>query len=202
LKFLIPFLLFIQLYALNIENEKYSLRVAYGYASEKNLGDILLFGDFSHHPRTLNVIALDGGYLLKKDVFSLPLDIYIKNGLSYFNEDKFRDTFEIVFYAKAYLNLDFLDNRVRIGAGEGISYTKGILESEMVEAIADKEPTSRFLNYLDISLDFDLGRLLGYKPMYDAYLGYALKHRSGVFGLYNGVHGGSNYNTFYLEKNF
>ena len=200
MKLLIFFFLFYNLYAIE-DNNEYSLRFAYGYASEKDLGEILA-GDFSSHPRDLTVYALDGGYLLKKEIFDWPMDIYLKGGLAYYNEDQFSNTFEATFYAKAYLNLDFWSNRIRLGAAEGISYTKDILETEMIEAIQDKEPTSKFLNYLDLSIDFDLGKLVRYKSMKETYVGYALKHRSGVFGLYNGVHGGSNYNTFYLEKNF
>jgi len=47
-----------------------------------------------------------------------------------------------------------------------------------------------------------MGKLVHLKSLEDTYLGVAIKHRSGVFGLYNGVHGGSNYNSFYIEKNF
>jgi len=200
LKFFILFILFYNLYAVENVND-YSLRLAYGYASEKDLGEIVL-GDFSSHPRDLNVYALDGGYLLKKDIFDWSMDIYLKGGLAYFDEDQFSNTYEATFYVKAYLNIDFWHNRIRLGAAEGVSYTKDILETELLEATEDKEPTSRFLNYLDLSVDFDFGKLIGYKPMNEAYIGYALKHRSGVFGLYHGVHGGSNYNTLYLEKNF
>ena len=61
----------------------------------------------------------------------------------------------------------------------------------------------RFLNYLDITVDFDVGKLIDYKPMHETYLGYLLKHRSGIGGLINNVeHGGSNYNCFYIEKKF
>jgi len=39
--------------------------------------------------------------------------------------------------------------------------------------------------------------------MHGTYFGILLKHRSGIFGLINNVaHGGSNYNSIYLEKKF
>jgi len=39
--------------------------------------------------------------------------------------------------------------------------------------------------------------------MNGTYVGWAIKHRSGVFGLINNVkEGGANYNTIYIEKNF
>jgi len=200
LKLILAFFISLTLYASEIQNH-YSLRAAYGTASENDLGEILL-GSFGSHSRDLSVYSLDGGYLLKKDIFDWPLDIYVKGGLSYFDEDVFENMFEGTFYFKAYFNLDFLNNRVRIGAAEGISYASSVPESEAVESAQEGDESSKFLNYLDISLDFDIGRLVRYRPMYETYMGYALKHRSGVFGLYSGVHGGSNYNMFYIEKNF
>jgi len=185
------------------DENKYSFRAGYGLASENDLGEILLF-DYGSHPRDLSVYAFDGGYLLKKNAFNWPMDVYIKGGLSYFNEDLYSNTFEATLYIKAYWNFDFWQNRIRLGAAEGVSYTGDILEAEAYEAELDgaDEPTSRFLNYLDLSVDFDFGKLIQSKALEETYIGYAIKHRSGAFGLYNGVHGGSNYNTFYLEKNF
>jgi len=188
------------------EKEKYSFRVAYGYASEKDLGEILLTLDFSKHPKDLTVVAVDGGYLLADNLFDLPLELYAKGGLSYFNEDEYSNTYEAIAYLKLIYNLDFAKNRVRFGFGEGISYVNNLLEAEVIDATDPitglQDPTSRFLNYLDITIDFDIGKLVKVKSLEDVYFGYLLKHRSGVFGLYNGVHGGSNYNSFYIEKNF
>ena len=200
LKLILVFFMFLTLNAQEVDN-KYSLRLAYGSASENDLGEIL-FGSFGSHSRDLSVYSLDGGYLLKKEIFDWPLDIYIKGGLSYFDEDQLENMLEGTFYLKAYLNLDFWGNRVRVGAAEGVSYASHVPESESIEAQAEGDNTSKLLNYLDISLDFDLGKLVCYKPMHETYVGYALKHRSGVFGVYGGVSGGSNYNMFYLEKNF
>jgi len=183
------------------EDDKYSLRVGYGLASENDLGEILLF-NYGSHPRDLSVYTLDGGYLLKKSAFDWPLDIYVKGGLSYYDEDQFSNTMEAEIYVKAYWNFDFWKNRVRLGIAEGLSYTSDILESEAYEAAIDNDETSKLLNYMEFSVDFDFGKLIRYKPLENAYLGYALKHRSGVFGLFSGVHGGSNYNLIYLEKNF
>ena len=184
-----------------IAQEDYSFRVGYGVASDKNLGDIIV-GDFGSTKKDLSVVVLDAGYLLEKDLFDLPIDLYAKGGFSYFNEDRHSDVYEALVYIKVIYNIDFWDNRVRVGLGEGISYASDVPEVEYDEALADKEETSKLLNYLDISIDFDIGRLVGYKPLRDTYIGYLLKHRSGVFGLFNGVHGGSNYNTIYLERNF
>lgn len=182
--------------------DKYSVRVAWGDASEKDLGQILLYSNYNSHPRNLTTVAVDAGYLLYSNISDLPLDLYIKGGFSYFNEDQFKDTYEALAYFKLFYNIDFLDNRVRFGFGEGLSFVKDNLESEVIEAVAEGQRYTRLLNYLDITLDVDLGKLFHYKPMENLYFGYLLKHRSGVFGFFDGVHGGSNYNALYLEKNF
>ena len=197
-------LLLLLLLSLNLTaQDEYSFRVAYGEASTKNLGDIIIF-DSDRHPDNLTVLSLDAGYLLKKDVYDLPLDVYVKGGISCFNEGNTtrKDVYEGTIYFKLYYNMDFLQNRVRFGLGGGLSYTSRVLWSEYKEAMEDDDEYSKFLNYLDISVDFDLGKLVKYKPLENTYIGWTLKHRSGILGLFNGVHGGSNYNTISIEKNF
>ena len=195
------------LLALNlIATDEYSFRTAYGHASSSSLGAIIS-GDFysNKHEKDLSVLGFDGGYLIKESLFDWPLDIYVKGGISYFDESgATRDNvYEVTVYVKAYYNLDFLENRIRFGLGEGGSYTSGFLFVEYEEAKKKNDNNSNFLNYIDVSIDFDLGRLIKYKPLHNTYIGWALKHRSGIFGLINNVEsGGSNYNTVYLEKNF
>ena len=158
------------------------------------------------HDEDLTVLSVDGGYLLKDGAYEWPLDIYLKGGLSYFDDssvDGRDNVYEATLYIKAYWNFDFLDNRVRVGFGEGISYTSAIIYTEYKEALDEDDHNSNWLNYIDFSVDFDLGRLVTYKPLHGTYVGWAIKHRSGIYGLINNVNnGGSNYNTFYLEKNF
>ena len=195
----IIFLLFLFIHL--IADENYSFRVAYGKVTASDLGEILL-ADWQSHPNDLRVISLDGGYLLSKNYFHSSIDIYAKMGLAYFDEDSIHnDIYEATFYIKAYYK--FLDEKMRFGFGEGISYTGDTLLCESMEAEAKEDNTSQFLNYFDISLDMNLGKIFNYKPLKTTYLGYAIKHRSGIFGLINNVsHGGSNYNTLYIESNF
>jgi len=187
---------------LSAQND-FSARVLYGTATDKALGDVLI-GDLGSHPENLSVTAFDAGYLVSSNTFDLPIDIYAKAGFARFSEGDYTDVNEAVIYAKLLYNLDFLENRIRFGIGEGFSYTSDIIRVEALEAATTTDgKTSQFLNYLDITVDFDFGRVIRYKPLYDTYIGVALKHRSGIFGLINGVtKGGSNYNSIYLEKNF
>jgi len=181
------------------------MRIGYGFSDSNDLGQILV-GTWNRYEGDTSALNIDGGYRFAKDAWSLPLDFYAKGGLSYFNENGLQDDFfEMNVYVKVYLKLDFWQNRVRIGVGEGLSLAQEIPIVEIDDATNSDgtiDPTAKFLNYMDISADFDLGRLIRVNALRETYLGYTLKHRSGVFGLFNGVHGGSNYNMLTLEKNF
>jgi len=199
LKYLVLFFLFLNLSADN----DYSLRLAHGQVTSSTFGEVLVL-DIKSYPEDLKVTALDGGYLLKKRAFDLPLDFYVKGGLAYYDEAGLQDDiYEAMLYVKLYWNIDFLSNRIRLGLGEGGSYTNDILYVEKKEAEEYNDNNSNFLNYMEVSLDFDFGKLIRYKPLEETYLGFALKHRSGIYGLINNVErGGSNYYTFAIERNF
>jgi len=182
-------------------DKNYSVRGVYGWSTIRDLGEVL-FGKFSPDHKEYKVYSIDAGYLLWKNINEWPLDIYAKGGVSYYDEDKFDSAYGGDLYLKAFWNFDVYKNRVRFGFGEGVSYTTKLLQIEKLDAENKSSSTSKFLNYLDISLDVDVGRLFRTKSLEDLYFGLLIKHRSGVFGLYNGVHGGSNYNSLYLEKDF
>ncbi len=195
--------------------DDYSLRLASGKATASDFGEAI-FLDWKSSSIDSTVLALDGGYLLKEGAFEWPMDIYVKMGLSKFRDSsgyqtngygefyyKSKDVYEGTLYIKAYWNFDFLQNRIRLALGEGVSYTDNILNVEKYEADSENDNNSKILNYLDFSIDFDFGRLVRYKPLHGTHIGWAIKHRSGIYGLINDVkRGGSNYNTIYLEKNF
>jgi outer membrane protein len=197
------FLSLLLLSSILLAQEDYSFRIAYGKATTTDLGEVLS-GNIKDYDVDYNVLAFDAGYLVGREIYDLPIDIYVKGGLAYFPKAGLEnDILESTLYIKAYWNIDFWENRVRIGFGEGLSYTSNILMPEYIDAVLNSDNNSHLLNYLDISVDFDFGRLIGYKPLYSTAVGVAIKHRSGVFSLFNNVsHGGSNYNTFYIEKNF
>ena len=183
--------------------QNYSLRVASAVAVDYDFGQIITgsIGRFQSHS---TVYAVDGGYLLKSSTDSLPFDFYLKSGLAYFEQSPSHSPiYEMTLYLKAYYNIDFLDNRVRVGFGEGGSYATGILEVERADALKHSDNNSYYLNYLDVSLDFDVAKLLHANSFNECYVGVLIKHRSGIFGLINNVrHGGSNHVGFYIEKNF
>lgn len=199
--------------------QKYSLRFAYGVESDSDLGEIISLQKPTDHKYRFDVLSLDAGYLIAPSLFEIPLDLYIKGGTALFRSEDLskypelrgmpdvsdKDVYEFTLYIKLYYNIDFWDNRIRIGLGEGGSYVTDYLAPEVIEERtenSDDPKYSKYLNYLDISLDVDIGKLFGIKSLQETYLGYTLKHRSGIFGTINGVSGGSNYNTISIEKNF
>ncbi len=179
----------------------YSLRFAGGVADSNDFGQILS-SQISRHHTKVGLVGIDAGYLLYR--FELPFEIYLKGGLYRFLENGYQDDFfETTFYVKLYYNLDFWDNRIRIGAAEGGSYAFEIPIIEQIEAEENEDHNSNFLNYLEVSLDVDVGKLLHVKMLDETYLGYMLKHRSGIYGTINSVRrGGSNYDMFYIETKF
>ncbi len=187
------------------EEKAYSIRLGGGFSDSNDLGEILL-GDWNRYPKDTSVVNLDAGWCFVENMSNLPFDWYLKGGVSYFNENGYADDIvEVTLYVKVYWKIDFLQNRVRLGLGEGLSLASGVPIVEIDDARNSDgsiDPTSKLLNYLDISADLDLGRLLHVESFRDLYLGYTLKHRSGIFGVFDGVHGGSNYNMLTLEKNF
>ena len=181
----------------------YSLRLAQGKATAYDLGEIIT-GHIGHFSDDRRVYSLDAGYRLIASLYDAPVDVYVKSGLSDFTEgSKYADVYEATLYLKVYWNLSFLDNEARIGFGEGFSYTSAVLAVEKEDALAHEDNNSHFLNYLDISVDFDFGRLSRVRSLSQTYIGVLIKHRSGIYGLINNVrHGGSNYPSVYIEKNF
>lgn len=199
MKYFILFFMLFNLYG----SQDYSLRIAHGAAVDSDFGEILT-GYIKEHPYNLKVTALDAGYLLAKDMNDWPIDIYIQGGFAHFDEAGMKkDAYEGTLYIKLFYNLDIWSQRFRLGFGEGGSYVSSTLFAEYLEAIQEGDKTSKFLNYLDFTLDFDLGRALRVKELEDTTLGFLIKHRSSIFGLVNNVKkGGTNYNCFYIEKKF
>ncbi len=179
------------------QSKELSLRVASGKSDQNDLGEIISLQP-SPHPSNTAVVGLEGGYWLGKKLFGL--DLYLKGGLNKFLENGHGDDF---YEATLYIKLYYSFKMVRIGFADGISYASNIPYVERLEAEKEGDNNSYALNYLEISLDLDIGELIGYNLFSETYVGYALKHRSGAYGLINGVkRGGSNYNLFYIEKNF
>lgn len=204
MKFILLLLFLATAYADTIEENRYSARVFTGASSASDFDQLYTFKGFNPSPYNTNVYGLDLGYKLIENMFDLPLDIYTKTGVSYFEENSYQNDFlEFTLYLKIMYKLNIFGNQFRLGIAEGISYASSIPWVEKQEAIREKDKQSNLLNYMEITFDFDMGKLFYIKSMENYHLGYLIKHRSGVKGAYGGVYdGGSNYNCIYIEKTF
>ena len=90
----------------------------------------------------------------------------------------------------------------RYGFGFGMSYAEEVPITEQRKQASKGNNTSRFLNYLELQVDFPLRRLFKAKSMQNCYAGVTVVHRSGIFGtsdLLGDVAGGADWITAHLE---
>ena len=191
-------------YAKEIKENDYSVRIFGGASSRSDFDQLYTFTGLNTSLYGTNVYGVDIGYKLAENISDWPFDIYAKTGMSYFDENGYQaDFLELTLYIKLIYKLNAFGNQFRLGIAEGFSYAGRVPYVEAEEARVEGDNQSDFLNYMEITLDFDLGKLIRVKSMEHYHLGYLIKHRSGFHGVYNGVRdGGSNYNCIYIEKNF
>lgn len=187
-----------------VKENDYSMRGFVGSASASDFNKLYTFSGLNKSPYNTNVVGVDMGYKLIENIFDWPFDIYSKMGLSYFDENGHQANFlEVTAYIKLIYKLNAFGNQFRFGIGQGVSYAGRVPYVEAQEAVRENDNQSNFLNYMEITLDFDMGKLFRVKSLKNYHLGYLIKHRSGFHGLYGGVYdGGSNYNSIFVEKNF
>ena len=189
-------------------------RFAYGWATPSNMGDILLRWDVEDDPQNNQMVSVFYGHPVADSLFTVEsLDVYITPGFVYHREaDPFTDpdtgitydsqpTTEYVLAFKLYWNLEW-PIRWRLGGAEGISYARDVTNLEQREMDKKGYRESNLMNYLDVSLDLNLGDLFNTNAMRDLWFGYSLHHRSSIFetsSAFGRIRGGSNYNTLYLQ---
>jgi len=187
----------------SLRNKAY-IRLAHGYATESNLGEILGF-NIKSDPYNNRLTSLFYGYPVTDNLFELPLDIYLTPGLVYHHSSSVQEEFmEYVLAIKA----DYTFNwkvRWRLGLAEGLSYSSQISYIERADLVSKGYRPSRLLNYLDFTADVNIGDIFNDNGWRNTWLGYSIHHRSGIFetgSQFGRIKGGSNYVTFYLQHHF
>ncbi|MGW8227610.1 MAG: MipA/OmpV family protein [Gammaproteobacteria bacterium] len=177
------------------------VRLAHGWATPSNLGEIIKF-DWEDDPYNNQLTSIFYGHPLTDKLFGIPFDVYLTPGLVYHHSSEVQDNFpEYVLAVKAYYTFKW-PLRWRLGAAEGLSYVTQIPYIENTELIEKGYQPSKLLNFLDFSLDMNLGDLFRAQSMKDLWFGWSIHHRSGIFetsGMFGRIKGGSNYNTLYLQ---
>ncbi|HUJ85937.1 MAG TPA: MipA/OmpV family protein [Burkholderiales bacterium] len=151
------------------------------------------------------IAGVELGRPLLQKLNGWPLDFVGYVGLIRHDENGLQpDSWEFDASVKAYwYGFPWSDRvRTRIGFGSGLSYAQRVPYVEARDQARRGRPTSRLLNYADPTIDVSLGDLLGVRSLREAYFGFGVSHRSGIFGssqLLGNVNGGSNYIYSYVE---
>ncbi|WP_052737493.1 MipA/OmpV family protein [Grimontia sp. AD028] len=179
-------------------------RLAHGWATPSNIGDILA-GDTEKDPFNNQLTSVFYGHPLSDELFGIPMDLYLTPGIVWhWNSEVQASSAEIVMAIKAFYTVDW-PTKWRLGVAEGLSYVNNITYIEQTEMDEKGYEPSNLLNFIDLSLDVNLGDLFGKSEWNRAWLGYSIHHRSAIFekaSQFGRIKGGSNYNTIYLQIEF
>ncbi|MDC5721783.1 MipA/OmpV family protein [Vibrio europaeus] len=180
------------------------LRLANGIATESGPTDIIMLqNDTDPERNTLSSVFY--GHPLEGSFFDLPIDFYLTPGYVYHHSSDVQGSFdEYVLAIKGYYTLDW-SVRTRLGFAEGISYSTKISHIENKNLTENGYEPSKLMNYLDFSVDVNMGDVLKQSSLENLWLGYSLHHRSGIFtstSAFGRIKGGSDYNSLYLQWHF
>jgi outer membrane protein len=182
------------------------IKALYGQATACKLFDIVTFRCFdTDTPDGTSIAAIELGKPLAERVNGWPMDFVGYLGLlRHFENGKQSDSWQVNGYVKLfYYGFPWSEHvRTRVGLGVGFSYAERVPWEEVRDAAEQSGTTSRLLNYVDPTVDINLGDVVRSKRLKDTWLGIGVSHRSGVFGtsqLLNNVDGGSNYIYTYVE---
>ena len=186
-----------------LKNHGY-LRVAHGWATPSNIGDILA-GDTKKDEYNNKLTSIFYGLPLTDELFSLPLEMYLTTGFVWhWNSEVQSAEQEYVLAIKAYYTI-YWPVRWRLGLAEGLSYVSDVTYIERVEMEEKGYRPSELMNSIDFSVDINLGDVLNVHALKETWLGYSIHHRSSIFesaSQFGRIKGGSNYNTVYLQFDF
>lgn len=186
-----------------IANKSY-LRFAHGWATPSNIGEIIKFQSETDSENN-QMSSVFYGYPLTDELFGLPIDIYLTPGVAHhWSSDSQSSSTEYVVAMKAYYTFNW-PTQWRFGVAEGVSYVDSITNIEQTEMDEKGYTPSNLLNYLDFSLDVNIGDLINVSDLKNVWVGYSLHHRSAIFekaSQFGRIKGGSNYNTLYLQYHF
>jgi len=184
--------------------DNHYLRWAFGWATPSNIGDIIS-GDAEKDEYNNRLTSLFYGIPLTETLFTLPIDLFLTSGFVYHLQSEVQDPItEYVLAIKAYYTFTW-PARWRFGFAEGLSYVSNLTYIEQSEMDEKGYNGSNLLNYLDFSVDLNLGDVFRSKSLDKWWLGYSIHHRSAIFessSMFGRIKGGSNYNTLYLQWHF
>jgi outer membrane scaffolding protein for murein synthesis (MipA/OmpV family) len=192
---------------------EWSWRVNYGYQAEGNIISEVDQGGFSKSSVvdtniggiTFSRLLTDGKRIdfLGRLAFMRHFEegVTTEDGLFTSDRDFWSYNAYIMVMGKGYSPWSG-DEVFRWGFGFGMSYAEQVPLAEQSKQASKGDNTSKFLNYLELQVDFPLRRLSKARWLQDCYVGATVVHRSGIFGTSNllgDVSGGADWITAHLE---
>ena len=183
---------------------EWSWRVNYGYQADGNIISEIDQGDFSKS--SVADTNLAGFTLARLLTDGRRVDFLGKIALFRHLEEDYEGSFNsyaayIMAMGKGYS--PWTSNELfRWGFAFGMSYADQVPIAEQLKQEEKGGNTSRFLNYLELQVDFPLRRVSKAKWIEDCYAGVTVVHRSGIFGTSNilgDVAGGADWITAHFE---
>ncbi len=175
--------------------------MAQGWATPSNLSNILKF-DAERDTFNNQLTSVFYGHPLTDEFFGLPIHFYLTSGFIWHWKSSVQPhSQEMVLAIKLFYTIPW-PIRWRLGAAEGFSYVNKIPYVEAKEMEKKEYRPSNLLNFLDFSLDLNIGDIFGGKDLARLWLGYGIHHRSAIFETaahFGRISGGSNYQTIYLQ---
>ncbi|MEM6571110.1 MAG: MipA/OmpV family protein [Planctomycetota bacterium] len=177
------------------------LRLAHAFGTPSAMSDIFT-GNVEDDPFNNQLTSLFYGYPLTDRLFGLPLDFYLVPGFAYhYPSDVQGESYELILKIHIYYTFK-LPVRIRFGVAEGVSWIDEPTYIETTALAEDGYETSDLMNYLDFTLDFNVGDLFRSKSLEPLWAGVTLHHRSSIFesaAQFGRIKGGSNYIGVYLQ---
>jgi len=179
------------------------LRLAQGRVSTSSLADIIS-GNGLPDPDKNRMTSLFYGHPLSDRLLGVPIQVYLIGGAAYHWPVMKEGIIELIMGLKIYYTVP-LPVRLRLGLADGWSWVSNIPFVENYELREKGYEPNRLLNFLDISVDLNLGDIFGGDTLDRTWFGYGIHHRSAAFGeseQFGYIKGGSNIQTFYLQYHY
>ncbi len=187
--------------------ESMIVRLLYGRSTDCNLITTMSLrcASTATEDRT-SIAGVQIGRPFLENVNGWPLDFVGFFGVLRHQENGLQDDgWSVQGYMKAqYHGFPWSDYvRTRVGFGAGLSLAVQVPYVEVRDQARRDRGTSRLLNYLEPTVDVNVGDIVRAKSLTDTYAGVGVSHRSGIFGqsrALGNVNGGSNFIYLYVES--
>jgi outer membrane protein len=144
------------------------------------------------------------GHPLSDSLIGIPINVYFHSGFGWHWKNRKESVQEFILAVKFYYTIP-LPIRLKLGVAEGWSWVRDIPFVEDRELRNKGYEPSQLLNYLDFSVDLNLGDIFGGETLDRTWLGYDIHHRSAIFesaSQFGRIKGGSNVQMVYLQYDF